>query len=95
MHVSASGGGNDGPLGADASWSDEMERNGEDKFNNEAPMMNNHRNNANNRNPRFVEIVDDVILVRSFEVSISFALFSFGNKNKNYCMTIISSQLRY
>ena len=53
IHAGVGGGNVETPLGADASWSDEMERSGEDKFNTEAPMMNNQRN-PNNRNPRLV-----------------------------------------
>jgi len=52
MEIHGGGGGNETPLGPEASWSEEMERN-EDKLNNEVPPMNNQRyqNNRNQRNP--------------------------------------------
>ena len=54
MHDIHSGGANEGSLGAEASWGEEMERNGEDKYSNEPPMMSNQRNNSHVRNQRFV-----------------------------------------
>ena len=51
MH--GSGVGTDGTLGADASWGDVMEQNGDDKFNNEPQIVNNQRSNLN-RNQRLV-----------------------------------------
>ena len=52
MEIHGGGGGNETPLGPEASWSEEMERN-EDKLNNEVPPMNNQRY-QNNRNQRLV-----------------------------------------
>ena len=69
MHGGGGGGGggggasNETPLSADASWSEEMERNAESKFNNDAPMMNNQRN-QNNRNQRLASHLVSMLLYK-------------------------------